>query len=270
VHQVDLDRVARRLLWVCVACELLLVAADVVFQLGHAVESRGIRRLFNLARESTIATWFGATQAVLVGLTLFAIALAHRARGASRWTVAGWIFIGLFFVFVAMDDSAEIHERVGLAIKQAFAQDAAAQPAWVRWVLRFDNFGWQMFLMPLFGAMGLFMFVFVFRELRAHRLLPYFLAGLGMWVVAVALDFVDGIRDAEGRPGGVYATMARGMDVQRYTLSHVSRIVEEFLEMLGTTMFGYAFLRYLGAVADGLEIRFARTGTESSRNEVET
>jgi hypothetical protein len=70
---------------------------------------------------------------------------------------------------------------------------------------------------------------------------------MACWVVAVGLDAVEGVE-------GLFARWARSLGWRTYRVSHAWKVVEEVLEMVGTTLFGQAFLRYLAHRADGLGI----------------
>jgi hypothetical protein len=255
---IRLDTLAVRVFWICVTIEVLIVFCDWGFTLNRWIDDSSIRRIFNTAREESIPTWFASSQALLVGLVVLAIGYVAGLRGHSKMTRLGWYSVAAFFIFIAIDDAAEFHEGIGSALKRAAGDDADSGGAAT--VLGLENFGWQVYVLPFFALAGLLMFAFVFRHLHRHRLLRFFIAGLSLYVAAVGVDFLEGIRDSEGESGGLYEQLAETWEMRRYTVSHTAKMIEETLEMLGTTFFLYTFLRYLAVIADGLHVRIDGRG----------
>jgi hypothetical protein len=248
-HAVDVHRLAGRVFFWAVVSEALLVVGDYVFEHHRWIDDLSVRRLFNLAREETIPSWFSSTQAFLVGLTAFAVAWVVGRRGAGRWTRIGWVLIGLFFVFTSMDDASKFHEKVGSALERALEARRTSGSAGL-----LDTYPWHLFVLPLYVAGGLLVFLVAWRHLRAHGLFGYVLAGLLLLATAVAFDWIEGLEDERGETGRVLNAMADAHGVARGTFSHFWKVAEEAIEMLGTTVCWYAFLRALGVFADGLAV----------------
>ena len=85
----------------CIAAEVAFVVLDYYINYRELVDIGAMRRMFNIAREDSLASWFGTTQTLLAGLTLWlihAVARHHGAPGAGsssrcfsstwRWTTA--------------------------------------------------------------------------------------------------------------------------------------------------------------------------------------
>ena len=68
---VQSDRFVRYVIGFCIAAEILFVFLDYHVNYGRLTEIGAIRRLFNIAREDSLASWFGTTQSLLIGLTLW-------------------------------------------------------------------------------------------------------------------------------------------------------------------------------------------------------
>jgi hypothetical protein len=92
----NVERVARLVLIGCLSLELLFVFLDYHVNFGRLIDIGALRRMTNIAREDGLASWFGATQTLLVGLTAWAIAFLVRAQGAPRWRTAGWTAVRRF------------------------------------------------------------------------------------------------------------------------------------------------------------------------------
>ena len=69
------------------------------YHLNYAalVDIGAIRRMFNIAREDSLASWFGTTQTLMCGLTLWLIYASARQRGTTPRRRAGWLTLAIFF-----------------------------------------------------------------------------------------------------------------------------------------------------------------------------
>ncbi len=242
----DVPRIAVRVVIVCVVAELLFVLSDYVFNFIEYAPDRAIRRLFNPAREGSIPSWFSSTQFIAAGVVCAMAALVTRARKLSRWTWMGWGAVAGFFVFMGIDDAAMIHERVGSAVGRIMERREDADVGVVGALNDVPTYAWQVFVAPFFALAGLAMTVFLWKRLRAFGLFSFAFLGMACFATAVSMDFVEGME-------GVFEGLADRWDLEEYTVSHYSKVIEETLEMLGTTAFLFAFLRYTGEVAAGVQ-----------------
>jgi len=258
---VDLRRLAGRVLAVGLAIEIALVTLDYLVNYGRLANLGAIRRLFNTTREDGLLSWFSITQTAFVALTLWIVALTERWRGADRWRVRGWLVVTALFVWMAVDDGAKVHERVGTAT-QALAERGSAMGS----VLAvFPSYAWQVVFLPVFAAAGLFTLVFLWRELGDATGRALVLAWIGLLVVAVGMDFCEGLdRDHPLNPyewlagfHGVSTFMrARFRRAPYEALLHFSKSLEEFAEAFANTLLWTAVLRHWARTAPGLRIRF--------------
>ena len=76
----DPRRVMAIVLVACIGAELAFVFLDYHVNYGRLVDIGAIRRLFNIAREDGLASWFGTAQTMLVALTLWALYAIARVR----------------------------------------------------------------------------------------------------------------------------------------------------------------------------------------------
>ena len=184
----DAGRVARLVLIGCLGIELLFVLLDYHVNFGRLTDIGALRRMTNIAREDGLASWFGTTQTLLAGLTAWTIALLVRSQGAPRWRKAGWTAVAGFFTYLAIDDGAQVHERLGTVFRTLSEQGNPSALAF------FPSYSWQLFLGPVFAVLGLGMAVFLWRELpdRVGRGLVF--GALTCLALAVGLDFFEGAR----------------------------------------------------------------------------
>ena len=138
----------------------------------------------------------------------------------------------------------------------------------------FPSYYWQLVLGPAFAGSGLFMAAFLWREFQGSDLWRLVGGAFALLGTAVAFDFVDGLPDGHpldliGRVG----SMARVEAVAEawFRLSgpavvlHLSRIVEESLEMVAMTLLWVAFLTHLTHLAGGLLLTWTPQEPASSR-----
>lgn len=163
-----------------------------------------------------------------------------------------------FFTYLAIDDGAQVHERLGTVFRALSEQrDPSA-------LTFFPSYAWQLLLGPVFVAFGLGMAVFLWRELS-----DWISFGLVFWALtclalALGLDFLEGL--APENPWKPYEALGSRPAVAQWahdrfgvvgvdTIDHFARSVEEFLEMLGMTLFWVAFLRQLTSVTPEIRVR---------------
>ncbi|MGE0705174.1 MAG: hypothetical protein AB7F99_15115 [Vicinamibacterales bacterium] len=229
----------------CLIVEIGLVLLDYFVNYGRLSQSAAVRRFANIAREDGIASWFASTQTLLVGLTAWIFWLGARADSSAAWRRRGWLLVAVLFTYMAVDDAAQLHERMGAALRSA-------------WPVSFPTFMWHLAFAPIFAIAGILAAVFLWREFGGGWSAWLLVAGFALFGFAVGLDFIEGLEP--DHPWNVYAIFLRSgadgasIDSRQYeTFLHFSRSVEEVAEMLGTTCIWTSLLSHLGAMPD---IRF--------------
>jgi len=215
--------------------ELLLVFFDATLNYGKWTDIGAIRRLFNLAREDSLGNWFASTQTLFVRLILWLRFL--RNRRAELWKAWGWGLLAVFFTYLAIDDGASIHERVGTAVKTFGSVEF------------FPSYTWHIVFGPFLSIIGLIIFRFLVRELKNHTLRLLCVLGMSCYVIAVGLDFVEGLE-------GGYDPLITALSIDPTTLRHFAKVFEEFLEMLGTTTFLVCFLSHFTRISPIFSVQF--------------
>lgn len=246
----DLGRCARFVLLFGMVSAVLFVYLDYYVHYGRVVGISALGDLCNMTREDSLASWFQVTQTLCTACTLWMI--YGSCTDDKRWRSPrrGWCVLACFFSFMAVDDGVLLHERIGTAVQALMVQAG-------RCVDCFPSYWWQLALLPLFAALGLFTFCFLWREPgnRYSRMLVSM--ALCLFALAVGLDFLEGL-DA-GHRWNLYAMFADNDAVRTFTLRrfarpafdtlvHFSKSIEECLELMGMSMFFALFLRHLGAV----------------------
>lgn len=243
--EIDTKRIIKQIVTTIIACEILLVILDVTVNFNKGIEIGSVRRFFNLAREDGFGTWFASTQLLAVSLSLGLIAIQSRVQSANA--ARGWSLTALFFAFLAADEGAKIHERIGTVAEKL--ADASPKAWAASSVSDFPTYAWHLTIGPVFVVCGLFILRFLWRELGDKTSRILFLSALTAYGVAMGFDFVEGL------PGG-FDFLAGPLPWHVDEARHYTKVAEEFLEMIGTTLFLACFLRRGLTLSSGLSLSF--------------
>lgn len=235
--KVDAPDLARRVIVGALVAEAALFVLNYVFNFYDVANDLSIRRIFNIAREQSIPTFFASLQAVLVGTT----ALGLRATARNTAEARSWLFVAVFWIYVGVDDNAEIHERLGSALARR-TEDSALVEWW-------PGFSWQLFIAPILAAALFASCVIAWRF--TGRGLMMLLVCLGAFAVAQGIDVLEGL-------DGKFDEWADSLDMEPYTVGHGFRSVEEMLEMIGTTAYWSVILSFFAVQLGGRSISFTR------------
>ncbi len=258
--RIDTTALLRNLLIFCVSIEMLLFTFDYYLNYAGGSHSSALRRLFSTSREDGLAGWVAVLQTAMIAVTLWAIYMVVR-KTATRWQILGWQALLVFFCYLALDDGAHIHERLGTAYNEA--GDGFALGAWT--LELFPSYRWQIVFMPLFAAMGFFMFGFLLKQLRGWKPKAAVFVALSCLAGAVVLDFFEGLAPTHALNPYTAITQrwhleywaARTSDVSAYDmLLHFSKSIEECTEMFGMTLLWVVFLHHFTWLARDLRVRF--------------
>ncbi len=253
---------ARRFVWnifiFCLLMELTFLILDAFVNFAELTEIGAIRRLCNLAREDSLSSWFGSIQTLMVGLTLIVIFLrVKKDRSTATWKAVGWCILAIFFIYMAIDDGAEVHERMGTVFKTLNKDEAGAYSEHTiggKLLRAFPSYAWQVVFLPFFGSMGILMLIFLKKELKVRPAWALAVMGISCFVIAVFMDFVEGM-DKE-HPWNLHVMLQENYHLRYRTVRHFSKAIEETIEMLGITLFWTAFLLHLSKIAGTIQIQF--------------
>lgn len=260
------ESLVRDVAFIAVTAEIALVLLDLLVNYARPDGAGPIRRLFNITREDALPSWFASTQTMLIALTLCVIWALVKRRSGPAWSRRGWLGLAAFFFYMAVDDGAKVHERIGSALGSTFAEGSGKSDTWIsRVVEAFPSYNWQLFVMPIFAAAGVLLFLFLWRELTDRRGRLLLVTAMACLVVAVGLDFIEGLD--EEHPWNLHAHLDRWLELDPWaqawfersgidTVVHFSKSIEEFLEMLANTLLWVVFLRHLTGLCRELRLRF--------------
>ncbi|NND70343.1 MAG: hypothetical protein HKN43_02085 [Rhodothermales bacterium] len=265
---VNCDQFIKRLILTCVAIQAAMVVGDYIFNYSYIVDQPSIDPLFNITREDGLASFFAVLQSALISVTLWAIVIVVRRKNFARATVIGWTIVASFFSYMTLDDGSKLHERIGsLVYDLTHAGGDAASSA----ISSFPSYIWQIVFLPIFATLGLFILVFMLRELKTRKQKAFVIIALGLFASAVVLDFFEGLYD--GHPLNIFTMITNTFDMAAFTafhfgetpfdtLVHFSKSIEEAIEMFAMTLFWVVFLRYLFKLGT-IEISFESEGAMS-------
>lgn len=193
------DVLIRRVFWVALGIELLIVFLDVFVNHYKWSSIGAIRRMVNITREDSLANWFSSLQFILVGSVLWMVAFAVKNQdhnNPARKKFYCWAGIATFFIYMGFDDGIKFHERIGTAFKTIVSRSPeTSDPGILNFIYNtFPSYPWQMIFGPIFAAIGLFSLWFLWKELSRYKFKYLILASLCLFALAIGLDFVGGFR----------------------------------------------------------------------------
>lgn len=244
IGDVEFDRaqLLKRVGVFCVLSALALVICDIVFAHNKLIDVGAVRRYFNITREDGIANWFSSTQMLFVGITNWLI--FFRTSGPTK---KGWALLASAFTFIAIDDATKLHERIGTATR-VLTGGSYKDPDSIFAI--FPSYSWQLVLGPFFAVLGLYIVWFVWENMGNKKLFFMVCGGLGCFALAVSFDFIEGFRD------NPYDALADSLGTRSKTISHFSKLIEEWIEMSGNTLLLLAFLSKLTSLPGDFVVRF--------------
>src|SRR3972149_7501278 len=154
---------------------------------------RPFRHLFLLSREDGLGSWLGTLQTLFAGFTLLLIYLkVKKDELASKWTTVSWGFLASFFLFWALDDGVQIHERVDTSISMILKASHASSSdiSWIEKILiAYPSYPIHLIIVPVFGGIGIYILIFLWRELTDSlgRFLP--ILACVFFAMSLAIDF---------------------------------------------------------------------------------
>lgn len=238
--QIDVAFSREKALLALIAAELALVLVDLTIYVFNFAIPKPFQQLFDLTLEANLPTWFSSTQLLVVGIVAMIVSRQRYALGLKRAALA-WMVISAFFAYMGIDDASQIHERVATGVSQ-LAKQSEADFGLLHTFIQFPSYYWQVIFLPVFGSIGLFMLVFLYKELGNNTSFWLFLSGMTCYVIAVGLDYYDGIK------GDNYKLIADYTVLSLQDVQHVLRVLEEYIEDLGGTLFLGSFMKHLETI----------------------
>ena len=216
------NRLVRRVFDACLITEIVIVLGDLLLNYLHLLPWRLIRRVVNITREDSVANFFSSVQFLLCAGVLWLIFFREQADSPKpmNW---GWAILAIIFMYLGMDDATRLHERIGGTFEQYMDTIQKVDTF-------FPTYAWQLVFAPVLLGIGLYILYFVFRRLKDWHLKRMILGGLVCFAVAVGLDALEGMNIPA---------------LETHRVLHYMKLVEELLEMFGTTLLLVTFVEVL-------------------------
>ncbi|MDC0357299.1 hypothetical protein OAO01_00655 [Oligoflexia bacterium] len=240
-----------KLFLVLVSVELLIALLDITINWGRLIDNYHIRRIVNITHEDSIVTWMSCFLFISVAATFWLLAIRAK-QCESIWRRLDWIVLAVLFTYLSLDDGARIHERIGSAFGSHIKDDAvwSSSSSWLQQIGSvFPSYYWHVVYMPIFAFMGLCMFFLLWREFKSPFLRMLLVCGLGCYAVSQGLDFIEGLGDG-------YEYVEQLFAIKHSTARHFSKVIEEFLEMFGTTLLLVALLKHFTVITGKVSVGF--------------
>ena len=196
-----------------------------VYKVGPLLNSGSLAALdgdrtiqaFDLEEEANIPTWYSSAALLMCAGLLAVIAAAKKGSGG-RYS-GRWYGLSFIFLLMSVDESATLHEKVGVAISKVFDTGGLLYYAWVIPAAAF---------LVIFGLAYLGFFAALPTDTK------WLFLGAGALYVggALALEMAEGLHnDLYSKSDAMSAVLGGGQDV---------------VEMLGVLVFTYALMSYIG------------------------
>lgn len=204
-----------------ISLDVLLILVTLLWDLGVDLP-RGFGQL-DLELEGNFATWYSSALLLIAGSTALMIAFgAPLVRDKARWHFPVWMAGGLVFICLAADEMLEFHERMGVWFSERFAGSPWLAPG------LYGVFDWLVVLLPAILVFVIGASTVIRSWLAFHRVSRNAAAlGLVCWVGALCSEFIQA-------------------QLFRVNIVHsVEGAIEEGFEIIGTTLFFFAFTQLL-------------------------
>lgn len=227
---------ARRLVLTLSCCIAVLALLHVLVMSAHYLyftfdRFRYFATVVNLNQESNPATWL-ASLMLLIGGVLQGI-IAADAWAQPRPFARQWSILALVFLALSLDETAMLHERTIVPMRQVFNLSGPF------------FYGWVVLAIPLLLAFGLWYFRFFLRLPRGFR-----------WqLILAAAVYLSGALGVE-MVEGWYDETQGGIGESDLTFSLLVA-VEETCEMIGVLVLIHALLGYIRQHIGAIQVRLA-------------
>ncbi len=171
---------------------------------------------FDINREDSIPTFVASMGLGTCSLLLFVVANLVKRNKLSDFLY--WIGLAVFFLYMAVDETVRIHEKLGGPLREVFDPEALYDMVWL------IPYGTVTILI------GLIYLRFVLRLPRETKLL-FITSGLIYLLGVVGFEYLSGRQDA------LYGVANFGYQL--------FVILEEGLELMGTAIFMFAILNHI-------------------------
>lgn len=227
-------------------CLLILLTGDLLLLGLHVVFGWSV---INLDEEGNLSAWYSSAK--LLGLALLAVWIwAADCNYQGRWHWP-WLLVALIFLGLSADETASLHERLARTFMQESTVGLDLRETVLGGDTAKDSYAWVILLSPFILAVAVFFAVFFFKRLSSCRLsLIVAIVALALFLLAVALEATIYVSPSLSEWGE--------SDVTRYRMFLA---IEEFGELLGSTLFIFAFFTYRQSLENSEHVQHLKDDT---------
>ena len=98
---IDHKAISRKVLLACLFIEISILLLDLLLNYFQLIQSASLQKIFNVAHEQSLGTWFSVVQAAAAGIILLGL---HQLTRTRQWRTWGWLLLALFFLYISIDD----------------------------------------------------------------------------------------------------------------------------------------------------------------------
>ncbi|MEQ8189896.1 MAG: hypothetical protein ABRQ39_18145, partial [Candidatus Eremiobacterota bacterium] len=239
--EVYTEKLVVKIIYLCLIIEIFLILLDIcTFALYIPV--RTLRYICYMTYECSFANFISSFYSFLTGLIAIIIFFMLRFDKAGKRRVTVWFITGIFFIYIGLDDGVSFHEEISYVLKPVCQKYAV--PFFNTLFEIYPSYYWQFILGPFFSVMFLYLFYFLWYELKGLSLKRYIFIALLCLANALFLDYILGSEQCILILQ--YKTGLLSYDLIRHCL----KLAGESLELLGIICFLYVFFKYLAHILD--------------------
>lgn len=212
--------------WVCaviLAADAFLILVTLLSDLKVPIP-REMIQMFDLKLEGNLAVWYSSALLLLVGMAALGLAYSPMTReSGSPWPRRFWTAAALAFIFLSADETAQVHEKTATRFVWIFGEIPGLTAGF-----SIPAFFWVVLFMPVMVlfVIGMVMAARTWFAMH-HRSRVLTLAAVACWAGVVIAEVVED-------------------RLRRWSMERsVQGAIEEGLEIVGATLFLFAFLDYL-------------------------
>jgi hypothetical protein len=207
----------KRIAMIFATVSLIMVLGHIGGRITHHFFGRTFGfYFFDINREDSIPTFVASMGLGICSFLLFVVAYLVKRNKLSDFLY--WIGLAVFFLYMAIDETVRIHEKMGGPLREVIDPEALYDMVW---------------LIP-YGAVtiliGIVYLRFILRLPRETKLL-FVASGLIYLLGAVGFEYLSGRQDA------LYGVANFGYQL--------FVILEEGLELMGAAVFMYSILNHI-------------------------
>jgi hypothetical protein len=209
-----------------VCLDALLILATLLWDLGLQLP-RGFGQL-DLELEGNFAAWYSSALLLMAGSAAFMIAFGPPiVRDRPRLHFPVWMAGGFAFVGLAIDEMLEFHERLGVWYSGRYGDSRWLSPG------LYGVFDWLVVLLPGIVVFVASAYLVIRSWLSVHRVSRNAAAwALACWIGTLCSEFIQA-------------------QLFRVNIVHsVEGAIEEGFEIIGSTLFFFAFTQLLSRPRD--------------------